>query len=576
LANNIFNYDNKFLIYINNHINLLSKTIVLIAFIASIVASFYILDRGFEITDESYYILLSMHPAYVESYISAQHWITSILWNMSGSLFLFRLSGMLMLITSAALLAFGIISTLSNVNVKFSTKNYHLLIISSSIISALLYGETINFSPCYNLLATSSAYASFGLLFFYLNTILRKNRIYLLVLIGIILSIEFISKPSSGISIFILILALMTYFNRDKYKLLVSILTILISLILFIVIFMYVNTTFEEAKISFSTGYDLFKMIQTETVPNRLERYCHELFIYFYNSLEIHFILLLSTISYAIFKNRVSLFIFISSIVYTPMSNNYFDIASKDFVLQMEFSFVILFTTIFIFLLKYTFNKDLFIIIFGLILLPFAVAIGSGNSIFTQIIISLAPWGIVIALLSNIYYKNVEDIVLTKLLFIVFIIVVSSQIFLNLFRIPYHMNSSYIAQSNLVYIKGLGNIKVDTKTSEFINGLHKAIKICKIPQKAEFYGMYNIPGVSLPLQSIPVSTPWLNDKAQTDVILKHNNKKHYHIVAIQLNNYGKIPALPQIMKPYDNKLQYCGAVEYPYNNQKIQIWCTSK
>ena len=43
------------------------------------------LDRGFEITDEAYYLLLAMHAGSVKLFISAQQWITAGLWQITGS-----------------------------------------------------------------------------------------------------------------------------------------------------------------------------------------------------------------------------------------------------------------------------------------------------------------------------------------------------------------------------------------------------------------------------------------------------------------------------------------------------------
>jgi len=37
----------------------------------------WILDRAFELTDESYYLLLAIHPGAVIAYNSGQHWVAN-------------------------------------------------------------------------------------------------------------------------------------------------------------------------------------------------------------------------------------------------------------------------------------------------------------------------------------------------------------------------------------------------------------------------------------------------------------------------------------------------------------------
>ena len=47
-------------------------------------------------------------------------------------------------------------------------------------------------------------------------------------------------------------------------------------------------------------------------------------------------------------------------------------------------------------------DRRVTLLVLGLIALPYAVAFGTGNSIFTQIIVSMAPWGALIAALQRL------------------------------------------------------------------------------------------------------------------------------------------------------------------------------
>jgi hypothetical protein len=83
--------------------------ILLCAFLV-VAYCIWTLDRGFEITDEAYYLLLAMHAGSVKFFISAQQWITAGLWQIAGSITIFRAAGMVLLLSSSALLALGVFS----------------------------------------------------------------------------------------------------------------------------------------------------------------------------------------------------------------------------------------------------------------------------------------------------------------------------------------------------------------------------------------------------------------------------------------------------------------------------------
>ncbi|MCT7501833.1 hypothetical protein N5S92_07500 [Aliarcobacter cryaerophilus] len=546
------------------------KVLILILFLLIIYSCFYILDRGFEITDEAYYLLLAKYSDSSTLYISMQHWVMNGLWKVSNSITAFRSLGMLILVLSSSVLAYGIISILEKLNIQIKTYFYKVLIIISAIATSLLYGETINFSPSYNLLAASGAYFAAGFILLSINTTdtLKKNLLYIAVAFS--LTVEFLSKPSSGIATMVLILLLSLYFEkRNTVK--ISI-VIFIFCIFFIFSFLFLNTTFEEAKFAIKNGFELFRIVQSEPVYNRLMRNYTEIYNFSYDAIKIHLYLVISIFVYVFYRKVIAIFIVLFALVYTVYSNDYFVLVSKNLVLQMQFLYIILFLSIVVSFSEIRKNKNLLVILFLLILLPFTVAIGSGNHIFTQIIISLASWGVLISTIVGINFQRVADTLMVKFLSLCFIIFVTIQMVLNLYRIPYHMVTPYIKQSNIVNLGELGYLKVDLETKQFIDNLESTKNICKIPSNIHFFGLYNIPGVALALDAIPPVSPWLNNIEQAEYILKYfDTSKESFIVGVQLRN-GHIPSLPYTFEPYKNNFKYCGTVIYPYSKQKIQIW----
>jgi len=127
--------------------------LALLALAAVLAYCGWALDRGFEITDEAYYLLLAMHPDATQLYISAQQWATSLLWDITGSLTTFRASGFVVLVGSSVVLGLGILRVAAD----RGSWPQRLSVLSVSIICGLLYAITINVSPSYNLLASAGA-----------------------------------------------------------------------------------------------------------------------------------------------------------------------------------------------------------------------------------------------------------------------------------------------------------------------------------------------------------------------------------------------------------------------------------
>lgn len=115
---------------------------------------------------------------------------------------------------------------------------------------------------------------------------------------------------------------------------------------------------------------------------------------------------------------------------------------------------------------------------------------------------------------------------------------------------------------------------MDAGTYKFIAEMKAAVRECEIAPGVPFFGLYNIPGVALALKAIPVSTPWLNNRAQAEFVIKRVPSKNLRaaVVALQLSGSGDFPLLPQKMAALPLGYQYCGTATYPYLQQRIEIW----
>ncbi|MDD5411310.1 MAG: hypothetical protein PHF31_07835 [Methylobacter sp.] len=176
-------------------------TVWILGCVATLLAyCLWSLDRGLDLTDESYYLAAAINPDAVILWATAMHWFTSDLWQLSGSLAGFRGMGLAILTVSSVVLALGAVRAFLMSGIDVVARGFPiLLIVACSLAGALLYHAFMPFTPSYNLLAVSGVYMALGLIYLTAN-IPRSLRFYCLqFLSGTALGIAFLAKFSSGV-----------------------------------------------------------------------------------------------------------------------------------------------------------------------------------------------------------------------------------------------------------------------------------------------------------------------------------------------------------------------------------------
>lgn len=536
------------------------------------------LDRGFDITDEAYYLLLGIYPESVKMYISAQQWITGGIWRVTGSLSAFRAAGLILLVASTGLLALGAIVALSYSKLKLSDDaGGRALVLGSSIVCALLYVETINFSPSYNLLAASGAYAATGLVLLALHAGDKWCRLGLLLLAGGALGVEFVSKPSAGVATLCLLAMWVFFLDQlvsDKF---IAVATVIFGLLLCVLTLVLTQTTILDARSGIASGFELFRMVQDEPVGARLIRYIGDFFGHVVHALKHHVFLIVTVGLYLLTRHRILLVAVFAVLVYSLVSAKYHLGYSGQYELQyapqMEFAFVLFILMLLVSIPVWKNSRPFILLTAGLIVLPYTVGVGTGNSIYTQIISCLAPWGVAIAAMANLNFERRSDKLLAITLLGGFVVAFSLQIIAGVFRAPYHMVQPLVKQIYPVNVGVLGSLKVDAETRDFLGAIESAAKICEIVPGTPFFGLYNVPGVALVLQTVPVLTPWLNNLAQAEAVLKSGAAESVRssVVALLLDADGSSPPVPDVLG-FPADFRYCGTATFPLLIQEVQIW----
>ena len=207
------------------YLKILNTLLVLIIFAYFIT----LFDKGFDYTDESYYILSSIYPGEINNFVTYFHFITAFLFQISlENLLNFRVLGLFLLIISAVFFSINFFKfSLSN---KIETKYifYFKIVGISSVI--FYYLENL-FTPSYNLLNLSLILLTCGAIFRALLTDkLSETRILIISFLYFLLCIN---KITAGLILSVLIIFFLFY-KFSKKKLVIFITSfIFFSLILF-------------------------------------------------------------------------------------------------------------------------------------------------------------------------------------------------------------------------------------------------------------------------------------------------------------------------------------------------------
>lgn len=534
-------------------------------------------DRGLEITDEAYYLLSAIHPEQILLYVSAQHWILAPLWSLSESLQGFRLTGAAILLGTSTVLSFGVIWMLEQMTDRKISFLETTGVVAAGAVGALLYLATIAPSPSYNLLASAGAYAGAGFTFLAIG---RRNAlplsIFLCLLAGFALAICFVNKPTAGISSALVIWVMLLCLERGSRKWLLTFAG-LAGATLTLTLLVIIQPSEVPVQESFLRGLELFRLVQTEPISSRLIRYAMTLLKLMGGAYVSFLPCVLAMIAFLFYPRRWLAVLTLCFLVINIIVEKNYSAGRLSQLRMMEAIFLLTLFALACGFQAWTSTSRIAVLFVGLIVLPFSVAIGTGNSLFTQIIVSLAPWAIAVAILAMISYGSKPKKLLQSGLACLLLTLVTTQVFTSYFRDPYHLLTPISQHTEAVDVGKLGTLKVDLATLDFLADMRRAKERCNIESGAAFLGLFNVPGLALVFEAIPPVSPWLNNAEQVKVVLQYWDPESADRVVIALTRkvYSGSKTLPDMLDPSKNGYIFCGASQIPFNQDKIEIWASA-
>lgn len=548
-------------------------TIAILSFASLFAGVIWSSDRGLELTDEAYYLLSAIHPDQVQLYISAQHWVLAPLWAMTESLQGFRLVGATLLIGTAVFLALGVTRSLALLTGSVPTVFTFLGVSAAGGVGALLYVVTIAPSPSYNLLTSAGAYGAVGCALLAVDRHRKVASGAICLFAGGWLALSIMNKPSAGVCIGLTVLALVLGLQSGSRKWLMvgaGGLGTLLTLSVFVLMQPSVQAVYD----SLSGGLELFRLVQTEPIAARLARYVVTILFSTGEALLSFGPAVLVTAALPRYPRlwlAISLlFLALSSIIigkhYLGGMTRYESISEAIYALLI-LSITLGFRT-------WIDHPKIRLLFASLLILPFSSTIGTGNSLFTQVIVALAPWTILAVLACMIASRNAVIRFAQVGTTVLLLIVIPVQVISSFTREPYHLNAPLTAQSEVAFVRRLGSLKIDPATRQFLIEMEMLRKVCAIGPDAFFLGLFNVPGLALVLDAIPPVTPWLNNTDQAATLLSHwtLDPTRQVILALTPEVQADPLTLPAAIQPKLGTGKYCGSATLPYESKKIELW----
>lgn len=460
--------------------------------------------KGFEITDEGFYLLMYEKPEFYNCPSRYFIIINTLFGWMHLKIYHYRLLAIILNLLGSFIFFTGFWQYLNNkidLNSQIWSKLSAFLFVAIGNITAFfVLFRLISYNDINNFLLLSAT----GFAFSYLANKEKKFLpSILLSFSGFFIAFDIMDKFPSGI-IYTFFLILFLYLERKDFKCL----KLLFSGILlgFIIYF-----TFFESPVSFITSINSTvkqSASSSQSFKVIFENYSYFIilaikffFKYFYAFTLVFIAALVSykfkkykyTYILGLFAFYLFLTAFLSSIIFAPLSSEgNIHIAMPAFLLMILFQAIF-----FIFTKENTVYKSqpVYLIIF-LLLLPFIMAFGSGAPITLMSYLHMSPFFAVFFLLNLASERQVSYIRMVNnfLSLIVITLCISHFYFLHI-EIPFRINDNIPAQKyNVNNIKKLEHIKVDKKTKIFLENLNNLMKKADFKENDYLIG-YLMPGI---------------------------------------------------------------------------------
>ena len=587
-----------------------SRLLLLVSSIIFLYIGFLLLSnssKGFDITDESYYILAAQYPNEIFSVLKHEGYYTGLLYYLSEyNLSYFRSLGILLLIFISIWFALELhkyISKKFNYSTDFWDKFLFIVPIS---IGSLSYYKLWLITPSYNWLALVSVILVFISLFRIISNRERNYSRYITfdyILLSFSLSLAFMSKPTTALVLTIISVLFVIYeFKNINFKKALLSVTILTSIIMIVHIVIldggfnsyYTRLMESMEKIALMGGGHTLGS-RYEDMMELIEKFFFEKFYYHQiNNIYIYGTIFIVPILFIVRNKIDSLKVYIALMFVVLTAYSYF-MYQHGFeptfrLLWMRTIELLLLNLILICIGILFIDKKiefltrilkilplLIILIFG----SFAYKFGSANQIIHAMSGSMIFVIASMVTLNFIFDKRLNIKIFTALSGLILSIFIYFALY-NAYDHPYRLITDIKGQDQKVAL--LGGLEVDKKTKQYIENLHRIASENKSEDEAisliDMTG--GSPGANVILDAEFFGASWLLGGYQgsnqfAERILKPYRdtdklKKAWILVAPKGKRKLDLKILNKIDLDFPNNYKKIGTVKTAHRNEVQELW----
>lgn len=551
----------------------LAWLVIALAF-ATLVRLWTLLGVGLELTDEAYYLLGALHPESIRLFFTAAHWLTGPLWDVTGNLYAFRASGLLMVAASGAILGWGVLRLAPLAGIPVPERRIgQIAVMAAGASGALLFGALLSFTPSYNLLGTAFVGIGMGLGMRSIASEGRHQRA-LEIATGVALGLTILCKFSAGIGMIGLIALLQIAFLWRSPERVWGPLLVIASAIFAVLVAAALNTGPQEALRQFKTGLDVIWVAQVDkSTIARLVRSASDMTSLFAGTAMTFWGPLLCFAVAMFWRPLIAAGIGVAWFAVALWMGNHGSAGMARYMIQPLPWAALLLIALLTVAPQWKRNPRAILLALVLAVMPVSAALGSSNPLQIQILGTVAPWGVLLALAG---YGRRRDALPAAVATVIFSVLALAQVIGNGAG-PYRM-LPHSQQIEEVTINTLGKVKVDAATATLVRDMQAAATQCSVAPGAPFLDLYNLPGIGVIIGAAPVETPWLLHATYAQAALKGADPAVLKraVIAVALNAAGERPAPPAQLAAFPDGWRLCGQSTSPLEKFPVQLWAPAR
>lgn len=573
-------------------------------------------NRGFDITDEGYYLLSSQFPGEVKLFVNEAHNYGSILYRLSfQNVIALRLVGLFLTVCASGVFSLGF----QRLAIRLRATLGQTILFTFAGVSLIPLGMMVCYvwflpTPFYNTLNASALTAGSGLFFLALAGLETLNRKcfairFALFAVGLCIGASFFVKFPTGISLFALFGLVLAVWPRQELKTRLRALGFMVlgltMWFLFHFIIVQTPATWWRA---FCDGLEVITGMAHEV--GALKRYFNEcrhlakiairdlwkLHVALALGFAILFVLRKALRNESWLPSILTLLIIAAAGWQSYQHGFYW--GGVNYILNITrfyLSWLMLLSTAVIVAVIYCQRVKYYLVVhrdfwgLGLFVaimffLPLIGAVGTGNPIFVGTLWYIAPW---VALLLT-FLGALSGLLRNRWILAVGALIISSfacaQIVSGCLYGPYRLNTGLLGQTQATEIGYPRTIlKLDPETSEFFNRIREMAQENGFKPGDDVLGFFDLPGVVFALGGRSPGYPWFypggfykGARAFAEKALSLVPPERLRRAFI-LETSGSAECMPDLARfginfPGDYIL--CGelAIPYPWTKETVRFW----